>query len=160
VLEIADDPDDRMDLAVLGGAPPDLLANGVLPRPVALGHRLVDDHHVGSIDIVLLREYTALHQWDPHRAEVARLDDLPQRPSFCIFGQIAIDQSKGIYAGATTEGHGRRQGHRGHTGKGRDPLQDLTLKPHHLVLLGEGLRHRHDPERQEVLGIETALLAL
>src|SRR5690606_34954571 len=72
VAETPRDTDHRQPGFVLAGVEPDPLADGLLPRPVALGEGLVHDNHGGSTGLVARVEGAARHDRDPERLEEAR----------------------------------------------------------------------------------------
>jgi hypothetical protein len=80
VLHVADDADYLYPLRLFVVAAPDArvgeaLPDGLLARPVALGHRAADDRHARRILYVALVECATAHQRDAHRLEVAGRDE-------------------------------------------------------------------------------------
>src|SRR5215203_5533506 len=65
---VADDADDFPPLRTIG-ALAEALANGVLPGPELLTHRLVDEHGSGAFAVTCV-EHASTHQRDPERLEV------------------------------------------------------------------------------------------
>ncbi|MBA2733209.1 MAG: hypothetical protein H0U54_10010 [Acidobacteria bacterium] len=71
MLGVAHDADDRGGRAVAADKFY-LPADGVLARPVAAGHHLIDDDDGGRIEMVAVVEEAALNKGDAHGGEIVR----------------------------------------------------------------------------------------
>src|SRR5207237_10676700 len=111
----------------------DALAYGVLSREKLLRKRVGDDHHGSCIALVAVAEGTPSHQWDLHRFEETRRNDVEAGAGLIGLGRWVVEQIERNSPAIAVEWERQRAGGSGYAGQRTQPGEQVMHETNLLV---------------------------